>query len=45
MLALKDNSKEKSIAEHRINNFLLMIQQKSKDVITFLKEEAILKKE
>jgi hypothetical protein len=37
MLALKDNPKDKSIAEHKINNFLAMIQQKSKDVLSFLK--------
>ena len=38
MLSLKDNPKEKSIAEHRINNFLEIIQQKSKDLLTFMKE-------
>lgn len=37
MLSLKDNPKEKSIAEHRINNFAEMIQQKSKEILTFLK--------
>ena len=37
MLALKDNPKERSIAEHRINNFMEIIQQKSKDLLTFIK--------
>lgn len=44
MLSLKDNPKEKSIAEHRINNFAEMVQQKSKEILTFLKEETVMKK-
>lgn len=44
MLSLKDNPKEKSIAEHRINNFAEMVQQKSKEILTFLKEETAMKK-
>ena len=44
MLALKDNPKDKSIAENRIYNFAEMIQQKSKDAIAFFKEETAMKK-
>ena len=44
MLALQDNPKERSIAEHRINNFLKMIQERAKGVTTFMKEEQALKK-
>ena len=45
MLALKDNPKDKSIAENKIYNFLEMVQQKSKDALTFLKEETAMRKE
>lgn len=45
MLAIQDNPKEKAIAEHRISNFLNMIQQRSKSALTFIKEQAQLKKE
>lgn len=37
MLALQDNPKDRSIAEHRMKNFATMIQQKSSDILTFLK--------
>jgi len=37
MLALQDNPKDRPIAEHRMNNFASMIQQKSDDILTFLK--------
>jgi hypothetical protein len=30
MLALEDNPKDRSIAEHRMNNFATMMQDKSK---------------
>jgi len=45
MLGLQDNPKERSISEHRMNNFATMIQQKSEDVLTFLKEEKAMKRE
>lgn len=45
MLALQDNPKERSTSEHRINNFLQMLQDRSKNVLTFIKEEEPLKKE
>lgn len=45
MLALQDNPKERSISEHRIKNFLQMIQERAKTITTFMKEEAQLKKE
>jgi|JI61114BRNA_FD_contig_31_3074665_length_402_multi_2_in_0_out_0_1 hypothetical protein len=38
MLALQDNPKDRPIAEHRMNNFATMIQQKSTDVLKFIKE-------
>lgn len=37
MLAIQDNPKEKAIAEHRIDNFLTMIQERSKSALTFIK--------
>lgn len=45
MLAMQDNPKEKAIAEHRMNNFSIMIQDRAKYVLNFIKEEAALKKE
>jgi hypothetical protein len=44
MLGIQDNPKERSISEHRMNNFASMIQQKAADVLTFLKEEKVMKK-
>jgi hypothetical protein len=44
MLAIQDNPKEKAIAEHRMNNFSTMIQDRAKYVLNFIKEEAPLKK-
>ena len=45
MLALKDNPKDKAIAENRIYNFAEMIQEKSKSALNFLKEETAMRKE
>lgn len=45
MLAVQDNPKDRSIADHRINNFATMIQQRSNYVINFIRDEAALKKE
>ena len=45
MLAMQDNPKERSICEHRISNFLSMIQQRAQGVDTFTREEAALKRE
>ena len=45
MLALQDNPKEKSMSEHRINNFIDMIQTQSKSLLAFMHEETALKKE
>ena len=45
MLALQDNPKEKTMAEHRMNNFSLMIQEKVKYLLTFIREESIMKKD
>lgn len=45
MLALQDNPKERAIAEHRIKNFLVMIQERAKNVTDFIREEEALKKE
>ena len=44
MLALQDNPKERSISEHRMNNFLQMVQDRSKNVLAFIKEEESLKR-
>jgi hypothetical protein len=38
MLAIQDNPKERSISEHRMNNFSLMIQDRAKYVVNFIKE-------
>jgi len=45
MLALQDNPKEKSIAEHRINNFSIMIQERTRNVLNFINDETALKKD
>jgi hypothetical protein len=45
MLAIQDNPKEKAIAEHRMNNFSIMIQDRAKYVLNFIKDEQALKKE
>lgn len=45
MLAIQDNPKEKSVAEHRMNNFSIMIQDRARYVLNFIKEESALKKE
>lgn len=45
MLSMQDNPKERSISEHRINNFLDMIQNKAQNLTTFIKEEDALKKD
>jgi hypothetical protein len=45
MLAIQDNPKEKAISEHRMNNFSIMIQDRAKYVLSFIKEETALKKE
>ena len=41
MLSIQDNPKEKCTAEHRINNFAIMIQERA----NYVKEETQLKKE
>lgn len=38
MLSLQDNPKERSMSEHRIKNFMEMIQTQSKSLLTFIKE-------
>lgn len=45
MLAIQDNPKEKSIAEHRMNNFSSLIQDRARYVLNFIRDEAVLKKE
>jgi hypothetical protein len=45
MLAIQDNPKERSISEHRMKNFSLMIQDRAKYLLNFFKEEAALKRE
>jgi hypothetical protein len=45
MLALQDNPKEKSIAEHRIHNFTTMAKERSNYVLNFMRDESGLKKE
>ena len=45
MLSIQDNPKEKCTAEHRINNFAIMIQERANYVSNFIKEETQLKKE
>lgn len=45
MLAVQDNPKERSISEHRMHNFSLMIQDRAKYVLSFLNEETALKRE
>ena len=43
-LAMQDNPKERSISEHRIQNFMTIIQNKSSNVLAFIQEENALKK-
>lgn len=43
-LAMQDNPKERAISEHRIHNFLTLIQNQSKTILSFVKEETALKK-
>lgn len=45
MLSLQDNPKEKTISEHKIHNFAAMVQEKSKDALSFLKEETAIRRE
>lgn len=45
MLAMQDNPKERSISEHRIKNFVAIIQNRSQHLLSFIKEESALKKE
>lgn len=42
---MNDNPKERAICEHRITNFATLIQEKSKNVLAFIREETALKKE
>jgi hypothetical protein len=45
MLALQDNPKERAIAEHRIKNFMAMVQQRAQNTLAFMKEEDAMKRE
>jgi hypothetical protein len=45
MLALQDNPKERSVSEHRIKNFLHMIQERARNVSSFMREEEQLRRE
>jgi hypothetical protein len=44
MLAIQDNPKEKAISEHRMNNFSIIIQDRARYVLSFIREETALKK-
>jgi hypothetical protein len=45
MLAVQDNPKDRSIADHRINNFTSTIQQRASYALSFIKEETALKRD
>jgi len=45
MLAVQDNPKDRSTADHRINNFTSMIQQRSNYVLNFIRDETTLKRD